>query len=56
MLEFLGDDDQACIDASNEIMQAIEHVLVNGPKTADVGGTAKTQEVGDAIAELISKK
>ena len=56
MLEFLGDDNQACIDASNEIMQAIEHVLVNGPKTADVGGTAKTQEVGDAIAELISKK
>lgn len=56
MLEFLGNGDQACSDASNEIMQAIEHVLVNGPKTADVGGSAKTHEVGDAIAEIIHSK
>lgn len=56
MLEFLGNGEQAFEDASKDIMQAIEHVLVNGPKTADVGGTAKTHEVGDAIASLINKK
>ncbi len=56
MLEFLGNGEKIFEDASKDIMQAIEHVLVNGPKTADVGGTAKTHEVGDAIALLISKK
>ncbi|OTG86729.1 tartrate dehydrogenase [Acinetobacter sp. ANC 4558] len=56
MLEFLGSDEPKCIEASQEIMNAIEHVLINGPKTADVGGTAKTYEVGDAIAELIRRK
>lgn len=55
MLEFLGNGEQAFEDASKDIMQAIEHVLVNGPKTADVGGMAKTHEVGDAIASLINK-
>ena len=56
MLEFLGDGHPDFDNASKDIMQAIEHVLVNGPKTADVGGTAKTNEVGDAIASLISNK
>ena len=56
MLEFLGNGEQAFEDASKDIMQAIEHVLVNGPKTTDVGGMAKTHEVGDAIASLINKK
>ncbi|OTG81053.1 tartrate dehydrogenase [Acinetobacter sp. ANC 4648] len=55
MLEFLGNGEQAFEDASKDIMQAIEHVLVYGPKTTDVGGTAKTHEVGDAIASLIGK-
>ncbi|ENX09543.1 tartrate dehydrogenase [Acinetobacter variabilis] len=56
MLEFLGNGEQAFEDASKDIMQAIEYVLVNGPKTTDVGGMAKTHEVGDAIASLINKK
>lgn len=56
MLEFLGNGEQVFEDASKDIMQAIEYVLVNGPKTADVGGMAKTHEVGDAIASLINKK
>ena len=56
MLEFLGNGEQAFEDASKDIMQAIEHILVNGPKTADVGGMAKTHEVGNAIASLINKK
>lgn len=56
MLEFLGNGEKIFEDASKDIMQAIEQVLVNGPKTVDVGGIAKTHEVGDAIALLISKK
>lgn len=54
MLDFLGDGQGDLAQASQDIMQAIEHVLVNGPKTADVGGTASTNEVGDAIASFIS--
>lgn len=56
MLEFLGDGDRAFEQASQDIMQAIEHILVHGPKTADVGGQAKTDEVGDAIASLIANR
>lgn len=56
MLEFLGNGEPAFESASQDIMQAIEQVLVNGPKTADVGGTAKTDQVGDAIASLIRKQ
>lgn len=53
MLDFLGDGDEAFVNASQDIMKGIEHVLVNGPKTPDVGGTASTSDVGDAIAEWI---
>lgn len=54
MLDFLGNGNAVFTQASQDIMQAIEHVLVNGPKTADVGGSAKTDEVGDAIAAFIT--
>lgn len=53
MLDFLGNGDESFDKASQDIMQGIEHVLVNGPKTPDVGGIANTNEVGDAIAEWI---
>ena len=56
MLEFLGNGEKVFEDASKDIMQAIEHVLVNGPKTADVGGTAKTHEEKKTKKLLISKK
>ena len=48
MLEHLGH-----ADAAGAIVTAIEHVLVDGPRTPDIGGKAKTQDLGMAIAEAI---
>lgn len=48
MLEHLGET-----DAANAVLAAIEKVLVKGPRTADIGGTARTDEVGCAIAEAV---
>jgi len=48
MLEHLGH-----ADAAAAIVTAIEHVLVDGPRTPDIGGKAKTQDLGMAIAEAI---
>lgn len=48
MLQFLGE--QAAHDA---IVRAIERVLVEGPRTPDLGGTASTTQMGEAIAALI---
>jgi tartrate dehydrogenase/decarboxylase/D-malate dehydrogenase len=48
MLEFLGHK-----DAGDAIVHAIETVLVDGPRTRDMGGTATTMEVGKAIAEAV---
>jgi tartrate dehydrogenase/decarboxylase / D-malate dehydrogenase len=42
-------------DASRAILRAIEQVLINGPKTRDIGGQATTEEVGQAIAEEAAK-
>ena len=46
MLEHLGHK-----GAGDAIVRAIETVLVEGPRTRDMGGTASTQELGKAIAE-----
>jgi tartrate dehydrogenase/decarboxylase/D-malate dehydrogenase len=35
-------------------MRALEGVCRDGPRTRDVGGTASTAEVGDALAARIS--
>lgn len=48
MLEFLGHK-----DAADAIVRAIERVLVEGPRTRDMGGTASTDEVGRAIADAV---
>jgi tartrate dehydrogenase/decarboxylase/D-malate dehydrogenase len=48
MLEFLGH--KAAADA---VVRAIETVLVDGPRTRDMGGTATTVEVGRAIADAV---
>ena len=48
MLDFLGE--HAAHDA---ILRAIEQVLVEGPRTRDLGGQASTTEMGKAIAERI---
>jgi tartrate dehydrogenase/decarboxylase/D-malate dehydrogenase len=48
MLDFLGQR-----EAHDAILRAIEQVLVEGPRTRDLGGTASTTEMGQAIAARI---
>ena len=50
MLDSLGEPDGAA-----RLMESLESVCANGPRTRDVGGTASTSEVGDAIAERIRR-
>jgi isocitrate/isopropylmalate dehydrogenase len=35
------------------VEDAIEKVCESGPKTADLGGSASTQEMGKAIADAV---
>jgi tartrate dehydrogenase/decarboxylase/D-malate dehydrogenase len=49
MLEHLGEP-----DAAQRVMQALEAVCRDGPRTTDIGGDASTSEVGDAIARRIA--
>ena len=50
MLEHLGHP-----QAAKAIVDAIEHVIKDRTAlTADMGGKANTQELGDAIASLVS--
>ncbi|MBP7666137.1 MAG: tartrate dehydrogenase [Burkholderiaceae bacterium] len=49
MLDFLGHP-----DAHDAILRAIEAVLRDGPKTADLGGSANTTQMGEAIASLVA--
>jgi tartrate dehydrogenase/decarboxylase/D-malate dehydrogenase len=49
MLDHLGHP-----DAAEAILHAIEAVLVEGPHTPDLGGTASTQELGKAIADAVA--
>ncbi len=49
MLEHLGHAKAAQI-----LMAAVEQVLVGGVKTADIGGSASTDEVTEAICEAIA--
>ena len=49
MLDFLGHR-----DAHDAIVRAIEQVLVDGPRTRDLGGTASTTEMGQAIAAHVA--
>ena len=48
MLDFLGHR-----EPHDAIVKAIERVLVDGPRTGDLGGKASTTEVGKAIAAMI---
>jgi tartrate dehydrogenase/decarboxylase/D-malate dehydrogenase len=48
MLEHLGHP-----DAAQAIVEAIEAILIEGPRTPDIGGTAGTQELGKAIADAV---
>jgi tartrate dehydrogenase/decarboxylase / D-malate dehydrogenase len=38
---------------SQRLMRAVEDVCREGPRTGDVGGSAKTSEVGDAVAARV---
>jgi len=48
MLEHLGHT-----DAANAVVSAIERVLLDGPRTPDLGGKASTAELGKAIADAL---
>ena len=48
MLEHLGED-----AAAGALLRAVEDVCRHGPRTRDIGGTASTTEVGDAIAARV---
>lgn len=54
MLDFLGNGDKGRA-AHDAILAAIEHVLKNGPRTPDLGGTARTEDVGNAIADRVQR-
>jgi tartrate dehydrogenase/decarboxylase/D-malate dehydrogenase len=49
MLDFLGHR-----EAHDAIVKAIETVLVEGPRTRDLGGQASTTEMGQAIAARVA--
>ncbi len=54
MLDFLGGGQGPARQAHDAIVEAIEHVLREGPRTRDLGGKAATTEMGQAIAEHVA--
>jgi len=54
MLDFLTQSQGAGRAAHDAIVQAIEAVLREGPRTRDLGGTASTTDVGRAIADRVA--
>jgi tartrate dehydrogenase/decarboxylase / D-malate dehydrogenase len=44
------------VEAARALMSALEDVCRDGPRTRDVGGSATTREVGDAIADRVSAR
>jgi tartrate dehydrogenase/decarboxylase / D-malate dehydrogenase len=50
MLDHLGER-----DAASRLLRAIEAVCKDGPRTRDIGGTASTAEVGDAVAAEVAR-
>ena len=50
MLEHLGEH-----AAARRVLHALEDVCREGPRTADIGGTASTAEVGEAIASRVAE-
>jgi tartrate dehydrogenase/decarboxylase / D-malate dehydrogenase len=53
MLDYLGNGNARYTQAHDAIMRAIEKVLVEGPRTPDMGGTANTAAVGEAVAAAL---
>ncbi len=48
LLDFLGHR-----DAHDAVLRAVEAVLRDGPRTGDLGGSASTTQVGQALAALV---
>ena len=48
MLDHLGE-----ADAAARLMAAVERICKDGPRTRDIGGSASTSEVGDAVAARV---
>ena len=48
MLDHLG-----CPEAAAAVVKAIENVLLEGPKTPDLGGKASTADLGKAVVEAL---
>jgi tartrate dehydrogenase/decarboxylase/D-malate dehydrogenase len=55
MLDFLGHGVGAAHEAHDAIVRAIEAVLASGPRTPDLGGSASTTEMGQAIAAVVAQ-
>ncbi|WP_313073857.1 tartrate dehydrogenase [Melaminivora sp.] len=55
MLDFLTEGDGAGRAAHDAMLRAIEQVLRSGPRTPDLGGSASTAEVGQALAAAIAQ-
>ncbi|GAA0427050.1 tartrate dehydrogenase [Massilia aurea] len=53
MLEFLGQGDANYTAAHDTMLGAIERCLVEGPRTPDMGGTANTTDVGQAVTRYL---
>jgi tartrate dehydrogenase/decarboxylase/D-malate dehydrogenase len=55
MLDFLTEGKGAGRAAHDAIVQAIEAVLAQGPRSADLGGSASTTQMGEAIAARVAQ-
>lgn len=56
MLDFLGHGQGPAREAHDAIVHAIEQVLAEGPRTPDMGGTASTSALGEAIAARVAAR
>ena len=54
MLDFLTQGQGQGRAAHDAIVNAIERVLAQGPRTPDLGGSASTSDLGRAITELVA--
>jgi 3-isopropylmalate dehydrogenase len=55
MLDWLGErrEDDRCTQAAQAIHRAVESTLATGPRARDLGGTADTQDVVDAVISAL---
>jgi 3-isopropylmalate dehydrogenase len=55
MLEWLGErrGDALCTRVAQNIQTAVEAALAKGPRPRDLGGTAGTQEVVNAVVSAL---